>query len=45
MSLTDFILFAQNYGSTNPDFDLSGNGRVDLADFIIFVQNYTRPLQ
>ena len=45
LSLTDFILFAQNYGSTNPDFDLSGNGRVDLADFIIFVQNYTRPLQ
>ena len=45
LNLTDFILFAQNFGSSNPDFDLSGNGKVDLADFIIFVQNYIRPLQ
>jgi hypothetical protein len=43
-SLSDFLLFAQAFGSTNPTFDLNSNERVDFADFIIFAQNFSRPL-
>jgi hypothetical protein len=44
LSLTDFILFAQAFNSTNPTFDLNDNGKVDLGDFLIFAQAFSRPL-
>jgi len=34
----DFLLFAQAFGSENPDFDLDGDGSVGFKDFLIFAQ-------
>jgi hypothetical protein len=36
----DFFLFADNFGSTAPWFDLNGNGRVDYDDFFMFADNF-----
>ena len=36
----DFFLFADNFGGTNPLYDLDRNGVVDLSDFFIFADNF-----
>ena len=37
-TLTDFSLFADAFGSSDPHFDLNANGTVDFADFFLFVE-------
>ncbi len=36
----DFILFAQNFGSASPAYDLDQSGDVGFSDFLIFVQHF-----
>ena len=37
-TLTDFSLFADAFGSSDPHFDLNANGTVDFADFFLFAE-------
>lgn len=41
VDFTDFIAFAQAFGTTQSLYDLNGNGRVDFPDFLIFVQGFS----
>ncbi len=36
----DFLLFAQNFGSASPAYDLDQSGDVGFSDFLIFVQHF-----
>ena len=36
VTLSDFTLFKNAFGTTNPDADFNGNGTVTLSDFTIF---------
>ena len=38
--LTDFYLFAEAFGGTDPRFDLDGSGTVDFADFFLFAESF-----
>src|SRR3989344_5053045 len=39
----DFLLFADNFGASNKDYDLDGNGGiVDFDDFLLFADNFGR---
>ena len=40
VDFTDFLLFAQNFGSNEPQFDLDGNGAVDFTDFLTCMQAF-----
>ena len=40
VNFSDFFLFAQAFGSTDPQFDLDKSGNVDLGDFFIFAQAF-----
>jgi hypothetical protein len=40
VDFTDFIQFAQAFGSSNALYDLNSNGSVDFGDFVIFAQNF-----
>ena len=36
VGFSDFVLFAQGFGSTDARFDLNGDGVVSFPDFLIF---------
>ncbi|MFT5365986.1 MAG: hypothetical protein ACI8V2_000928 [Candidatus Latescibacterota bacterium] len=40
VEFSDFVAFAQNFGSTNTAFDFDGSGRVDFADFLTFASSF-----
>ena len=42
VDLSDFFLFADAFGSTNPRYDLDGSGTVDFADFYLFADYFDR---
>ncbi len=41
--LSDFYLFAEAFGGTDPRFDLDGSGTVDFADFFLFAESFGGP--
>ena len=41
--LSDFYLFAEAFGGTDPRFDLDGSGTVDFADFFLFAESFGQP--
>ena len=40
IDFSDFLLFAQAFGTANEKFDLDNSGSVDFPDFLIFVANF-----
>ena len=42
---SDFFLFAEAFGGTDPRFDLDGDGVVDFTDFFLFAENFGQPAQ
>ena len=40
---SDFFLFAEAFGSTDPRFDLDGSGTVDFGDFFLFAESFGQP--
>ena len=43
IGLSDFFLFAEAFGGSDPRFDLDGSGTVDLADFFLFAERFGQP--
>ena len=43
VALSDFFLFAEAFGGSDPRFDLDGSGEVDFADFFLFAENFGQP--
>ncbi len=43
IGFSDFFLFAQAFGGSDPRFDLDGSGAVDLADFLLFSESFGQP--
>ena len=41
--LSDFFLFVEAFGGSDPVFDLDGSGTVDLTDFFLFAERYGQP--
>ena len=42
---SDFFLFAEAFGGSDPRFDLDRNGSVDIADFFLFAEHFGQPAQ
>lgn len=40
VDFSDFVVFAQAFGSADPQFDLNANGSVDFPDFLVFTQAF-----
>ena len=40
---SDFFLFADAFGGTDPRFDLDGSGSVDFADFFLLADHFENP--
>ena len=40
---SDFFLFAEAFGGSDPRFDLDASGSVDFADFFLFAENFGQP--
>ncbi len=40
VGFSDFVLFAQAFGTTQERFDLTGDGRVDFQDFVAFAGDF-----
>ena len=40
---SDFFLFAEAFGGSDPRFDLDGSGSVDFADFFLFAEHFGQP--
>ena len=40
---SDFLLFAEAFGGSDPRFDLDGSGSVDFADFLLFAESFGQP--
>ena len=40
IDFSDFLLFAEAFGTANEKFDLNNSGSVDFPDFLIFVANF-----
>ena len=40
---SDFFLFAEAFGGSDPRFDLDGSGTVDFADFFLFAESFGQP--
>ena len=40
---SDFFLFAEAFGGTDPRFDLDGSGTVDFTDFFLFAESFGQP--
>ena len=40
---SDFFLFADAFGGTDPRFDLDGSGSVDFADFFLLADHFANP--
>ena len=45
VGFTDFFLFSEAFGGSDPRFDLDGSGTVDLADFYLFAEHFGQPAQ
>ena len=43
VGFSDFLLFAEAFGGSNPRFDLDGSGKVDFADFFLFAESFGQP--
>ena len=45
IGFSDFLIFTQAFGKTDPDRDLDGDGKVGFSDFLTFAQQFgrTRP--
>ena len=41
--LSDFFLFAEAFGGSDPRFDLDASGVVDFADFFLFAESFGQP--
>ncbi|MDE3256945.1 MAG: choice-of-anchor D domain-containing protein [Gemmatimonadota bacterium] len=44
IGFSDFLAFAQAFGTDNATFDLDGNGLVDFPDFLEFARNFGKRL-
>ena len=40
---SDFFLFAEAFGGSDPRFDLDGSGTVDFTDFFLFAESFGQP--
>ena len=40
VDFSDFFLFADNFGGSDPFYDLDSSGSVDFSDFFIFADNF-----
>ncbi len=40
---SDFFLFAEAFGGSDPRFDLDASGSVDFADFFLFAESFGQP--
>jgi hypothetical protein len=40
VDFTDFFMFADSFGGTDPTFDLDSDGKVGFGDFFIFADNF-----
>ena len=40
---SDFFLFAEAFGGSDPRFDLDASGEVDFADFFLFAESFGQP--
>ena len=40
---SDFFLFAEAFGGSDPRFDLDGSGTVDFTDFFLFAEHFGQP--
>ncbi len=40
---SDFFLFAEAFGGSDPRFDLDGSGSVDFVDFFLFAESFGQP--
>jgi hypothetical protein len=45
VDFSDFFMFADAFGGTDPQFDLSGDGEVDFDDFFVFADNFGKEAQ
>ena len=43
VGLSDFFLFAEAFGGSDPRFDLDDNGHVDFTDFFLFAEHFGPP--
>ena len=43
VDFSDFFVFAEAFGGTDPRFDLDGSGTVDFADFFLFAESFGQP--
>ena len=43
VGFSDFFLFAEAFGGSDPRFDLDGSGEVDFTDFFLFAENFGQP--
>ena len=41
--VSDFFLFAEAFGGSDPRFDLDASGSVDFADFFLFAEHFGQP--
>ena len=43
VAFSDFFLFAEAFGGSDPRFDLDGSGSVDFGDFFLFAESFGQP--
>ncbi len=43
IGFSDFFLFAEAFGGSDPRFDLDASGSVDFADFFLFAEHFGQP--
>ena len=43
VGFSDFFLFAEHFGGTDPRFDLDASGSVDFPDFFLFAEHFGEP--
>ncbi len=43
VGFSDFFLFAEAFGGSDPRFDLDASGSVDFADFFLFAEHFGQP--
>ena len=43
VGFSDFFLFAEAFGGTDPRFDLDDSGEVDFSDFFLFAESFGQP--
>ncbi len=45
VDFNDFVMFAQAFGTTDPQFDLDDSGMVDFQDFLLFTRAFGGPAE